>query len=150
MTPIAEVQIGAEAYLYGILAGASPIAITGIATFVMDSDDITFTWTEKENTDTQGNTRNLCQTNFKYDRTVRFFPTGATRAAAAAIADAVVALTTLVVTNYAVAAFNGSWRIKPGTRISLKMADDASIDISCEKYTNTTQNTNLTGTAIVG
>ena len=56
----------------------------------------------------------------------------------------------LVVANYKVAAFNGTWRIKPGTKINLKMGDDASIDISAEKYANASQNTALTGTPIAG
>jgi len=148
--PIAEVQVGAVAYLYGITNSGSNIAITGLATFELDSDDVSFTWSEKENKDATGNVRNLTQTNFKYERNITFTPSGATRAAAAAIADAAVALQNLVVTNYKVATFNGTYRIKPGTKINLKMDDNASVSIACEKYSNSTQNTDLTGAPISG
>jgi hypothetical protein len=147
-TPIAETQIGAVAYLYGITNDGTNIAITGLATFELDSDEISYTWSEKENKDATGNTRNLVQTNFKSDRTITFTPAGADRVAAAAIADAAIALQNLVVTHYKVAAFNGTYRIKPGTKISLKMDDNASITINAEKYANSTQNGNLTGAAI--
>ena len=85
---------------------------------------------------------------------MKFNPSGTSRAQAAAIADSgaggVLALQNLVVANYKVAAFNGTWRIKPGTKVNLKMDDNASIDISVEKYLNASQNTALTGAPIVG
>jgi hypothetical protein len=148
--PIQETQIGAVAYLFGITNSGTPIAITGIASFETESDDLTYTWTEKKNTDTTGNTQNITQYEFLYERTIKFKPSGATRAAAAAVADAVVTLITLVVANYKVNVFNGTWRIKPGTKINLKMADDASVDISAEKYANASQNAALTGAPITG
>lgn len=148
--PIPEVQIGAVAYLVGITNSGTPITITGLVSFETESDDVNYTWTEKENPDTTGNVQNITQYNFKYERSLKFKPSGTTRAAAAAVADAVVTLIVLVVANYKVATFNGTWRIKPGTKISLKMADDASIDISAEKYANVSQNTALTGTPIQG
>ena len=126
------------------------ISITGLASFETDSDEVTYTWTEKENPDTTGHVQNITQYNFKYERSIKFKPSGATRTAAAAVADAVVTLIVLVVANYKVAAFNGTWRIKPGTKINLKQADDATIDISAEKFANAQQNTALTGTPIAG
>lgn len=149
-TPIAETQIGASALLHGITNSGTAIAITGLATFELDSNDLTATWTEKESMDGTGFTRNITQTNFKYEQSVKFTPSGATRTAAAAIADAVLTLQNLVVSNYKVAAFNGTWRIKPGTKISLKIGDTASVDLNVEKYVNSTQNSDLTGTAISG
>lgn len=147
---ISETQIGAIAYLYGITNDGTAIAITGAASFELDSDDVALTWDEKANKDTTGNVQNFVQTNFKYERTIKITPSGATRTQAAAVSDAVLALGTLVVTHYKVAAFNGSWRVKPGTKISLKMDDNASIDISAEKYVNASQNAALTGAAITG
>ena len=151
-SPIPEVQVGAVAYLFGITNSGTAITMTGIASFELDSDDLSLTWNEKENLDTTGNVQNITQTNFKYERSITLNPSGATRAAAAAIADAVAAITlkTITVANYKVAAFNGTWRIKPGTKISLKMADNASIDISAEKYVNADQNAALTGDPIAG
>ena len=149
-SPIPEQQIGAIAYLYGITNNGTAISMTGLASFELDSDDLSLTWKEKEKTDTTGNTQNITAVNFKYERSVKFNPSGATRAAAAAVCDAALTLTSLVVANYKVAAFNGAWRIKPGTKISLKADDDAAIDISCEKYVNANQNAALTGTPIVG
>lgn len=153
-SPIQEQQIGAVAYLFGITTNGQPITITGLASFELDSDDLTYTWKEKENTDTTGNVQNITQTNFKYERSIKFSPSGTTRAAAALIADAqgtgVLNLITLVVANYKVQAFNGSWRIKPGTKVNLKMDDHATIDISAEKYLNALQNAALTGAPIAG
>lgn len=149
-SPIPEVQIGAIAYLFGITNNGTPISITGIPSFETESDDLTYTWTEKENQDTTGNTQNITQTNFKYERSIKFKPSGATRAAAAAVADTVLTLVVLVVANYKVNAFNGTWRIKPGTKVNLKQGDDAAIDISAEKFLNAAQNTALTGVPIAG
>ena len=159
--PIAETQIGAVAYLFGITNNGTPISITGLASFETQSDDVNLTWTEKDNTDTTGNTQNITQFNFKYERSIKFKPSGVSRTAAAALADTVLATTgtgslatmtlqTLVVAGYKVNAFNGTWRIKPGVKVNLKMADDADIDISAEKYVNTSQNTALTGAPISG
>ena len=153
-SPIQEQQIGAEAYLFGITTNGTPIAITGLAMFELESDDLTSTWTEKENKDTTGNVQNIIQNNFKYERSIKFNPSGTTRAAAALVADAqgtgVLNLINLVVSGYKVNAFNGSWRIKPGIKVNLKMDDNASIDISAEKYLNASQNAALTGAPIVG
>ena len=153
-SPIQETQVGAVAYLFGLTNNGTPISITGLASFELDSDDVTLTWKEKENTDTTGNVQNIVQTNFKYERTIKFSPSGATRAAAALIADnqgsGVFNLINLVVTNYKVTAFNGTWRIKPGTKVNLKMDDNASIDISAEMYVNANQNASLVAAPIVG
>ena len=146
--------MGAVAYLFGITTNGTPISITGLASFELDSDELTYTWKEKENTDTTGNVQNIIQTNFKYERSIKFAPSGTTRAAAALIADSqgsgVLNLIKLVVANYKVSAFNGTWRIKPGTKVNLKMDDNASIDINAELYLNSSQNAALTGTPIAG
>jgi len=149
-SPIVETQVGAVAYLFGITNNGTPIALTGVASFELDSDEASLTWSEKENKDTTGNTQNIIQTNFKYERTIKFAPSGATRTAAAAVADGVMTLQNLVVANYKSSTFNGTWRIKPGTKLSLKMEDDATIDLSCEKYVNASQNTALTSAPISG
>lgn len=175
--PIPEVQVGAVAYLFGINpTTGQPLSLTflvggigGASAFVnggnaanpgggtpaganaeLDSDDVQFTWTEKENKDTTGNTQNITKTNFKYERTIKLFPSGATRAAAAAGCDAILTTDVLTVANYVVPSFNGNWRIRPGTKISLKMDDNAGIDISAEKYLNASQNAALTGPPIAG
>lgn len=148
--PIQETQVGAIAYLWGFLNNGQPIAMVGVVSFELDSDDLTSTWEEKAKADTSGFTQNFTQYNQKYERTVKFNPSGATRAAAANVVDAVLALGNLVVSNYKNNAFNGSWRIKPGTKVSFKMADDATIDIPIEKYINLNQNAALTSPPIVG
>ena len=155
---IAEQQVGATCYLYGITNNGTTIGIDKITSFEFDSDELTLTWDEKTNKDTTGNVQNFTRTNFRYERALKIFVTGATRAAAAAVADAVVAVdgngdilvTSVVITNYKVASFNGAWRVKSGTKVNLKMDDNASIDLSMERYTNPTQNAALTGAAITG
>jgi hypothetical protein len=148
--PIQEQQIGAIAYLEGILNDGTAISMTGIANFELDSDDLTLNWNEKENKDTQGNVQNIVQKNFRYERAIKFSPSGSTRAAAAAVVDAVFTLVSLTVAHHKVAAFNGAWRVKPGIKASLKMDDNASIDIQAEKYVNAAQNSALNSTPIVG
>ena len=149
---ISETQIGAVAYLYGITNSGTTITIAGLDSFEFDSDELTVTWDEKANKDTTGNVQNFTQTNFRYERSLKIFPSGATRAAAATVAGeaASVTLTSVVIANYKVAAFNGTWRVKSGTKINLKMDDNASIDFSMERYVNAAQNAALTGGAITG
>ncbi len=147
---ISETQVGAIAYLYGITNSGSQISMVGLASFELDSDEISLTWEEKRKKDTTGNTQNITMTEYKYDRTLKLWVSGATRAAAAAVADAVFTLQNLVVANYKVNTFNGTWRLKSGIKVSLKMDDDATIDLSAEKWVNAGQNTALTGAAIVG
>ena len=159
INPIAEQQVGAVAYLFGITNNGTAISISGLVSFELDSDDLTLTWKEKENTDTTGNVQNITQTNFKYERSIKFAPSGSSRANAAAVAEYAVAdsggsfvplqMISITVANYQVAAFNGLWRIKPGTKVNIKMDDNATVDLSCERYANATQNTNL-NTVIVG
>ena len=157
-SPIPEVQVGAVAYLFGITNTGTPISIefgvAGVAgsaqSVELDSDDVSYTWKEKENLDTTGNVQNIVQTNFKYDRTIKLFPSGTTRAAAANVADSVLTISSLVIANYKVPSFNGNWRVKPGTKVNLKMDDNATVDISAEKYANNAQNTALTGVPIAG
>lgn len=153
---IQEQQVGAVAYLYGITNNGTSIALAGLDSFEFDSDELTLTWDEKANKDTTGNVQNFTQTNFRYERSLKIYPSGATRAAAATVAGEAIAVggtglatfTSVVITNYKVAAFNGTWRVKSGTKINLKMDDNATIDLNLERYTNTAQNTALTGTPI--
>ena len=164
---VTETQIGAVAYLFGVTNSGSPITMIGSATILgeLESDDLTLTWKEKENTDTSGNVQNIIQTNFKYERAIKFVPSAATRSLAAQLAESVIGatsdnggagaggailLTHITVANYAVGAFNGTWRVKPGTKLNLKMDDNASIDLNCERYVNNQQNTYLTNPPITG
>ena len=159
INPIAEVQLGAVAYVFGITNNGTGITISGLASFELDSDDLTLTWKEKENTDTTGNVQNITQTNFKYERTIKFSPSGTTRANAAAVAEYAISdnngvfvslqMVSITVANYKIGAFNGLWRVKPGTKVNLKMDDNCTVDLACERYANVTQNTNL-NTVIAG
>jgi hypothetical protein len=148
--PIPETQVGAVAYLFGITNSGTPIAMTGIVSFELDSDDLTSTWTETKNKDTTGNTQNITQREFLYDRDIKFKPSGSSRAAAAQVAGEVLSLLNLIVSGYKVPAFNNTWRIKPGTKIGLKMDAEAEISIPAEFYINPNQNVALTSAPIVG
>ena len=114
---IVEQQVGAVAYLYGITNSGTTVTIAGLDSFEFDSDELTLTWDEKANKDTTGNVQNLVQTNFRYERALKIFPSGATRAAAATVAGEAITLFSVVIANYKVAAFNGTWRVKSGTKI---------------------------------
>ena len=65
-SPIPEVQLGPVAYLFGINNNGAPISMTGLASFELESEDVSLNWTEKDNKDTTGNTQNITQTDFKY------------------------------------------------------------------------------------
>ena len=147
---IVEQQIGAVAYLYGITNDGTTVTIAGLDSFEFDSDELTLSWDEKANKDTTGNVQNFTQTNFRYERSLKIYPSAATRAGAAAVAGEAIILFSVVIANYSVAAFNGTWRVKSGTKINLKMDDNASIDLSLERYTNAAQNAALTGAPVVG
>jgi hypothetical protein len=147
---ISEQQVGAVAYLYGITNSGTAVTIAGLDSFEFDSDELTLTWDEKANKDTTGNIQNYTQTNFRYERSLKIYPSGETRAAAATVAGEAITLFSVVIANYKVAAFNGTWRVKSGTKINLKMDDNASIDFSMERFVNAAQNAALTGAAIVG
>jgi hypothetical protein len=147
---IVEQQIGAVCYLYGITNNGTTVTIAGLDSFEFDSDELTLTWDEKSNKDTTGNIQNFTQTNFRYERSLKIFPSAATRAGAATVCGEAITLFSVVVTNYKVAAFNGSWRVKSGTKINLKMDDNASIDFGMERYLNAGQNAALTSAPIVG
>src|ERR1035437_4999055 len=122
---IVEQQIGAVVYLYGITNNGTTVTIAGLDSFEFDSDKLTLTWDEKANKDTTGNIQNFTQTNFRYERSLKIYPSGATRAAAATVAGEAITLFSVVIANYKVAAFNGSWRVKSGTKINLKMTTNA-------------------------
>ena len=147
---IVEQQIGAVTYLYGITNNGTPVTIAGLDSFEFDSDELTLSWDEKANKDTTGNIQNFTQTNFRYERSLKIYLSAATRAAAAAVAGEAITLFSVVIANYAVAAFNGTWRVKSGVKINLKMDDNASIDFPMERYVNAAQNAALTGAPIVG
>jgi hypothetical protein len=147
---ITEQQVGAIAYLYGITNSGTAVMIAGLDSFEFDSDELTVQWDEKANKDTTGNIQNFTKTNFRYERSLKIFPSGATRAAAAVVAGEAITLTSAVIANYKVASFNGTWRVKSGTKINLKMDDNASIDFNMERYLDAGQNAALTGAAIVG
>lgn len=148
--PIVETQTGQVAYLFGILNNGTPYAITGISSFELESDDVTLTWEQKRNKDTAGATQNITEYEYLYERSTKFNPSGATRAQAAAVGDAVFTLLLLVCVNFKQATLNGTWRIKPGTKLQLKAGDNATVDISSERWVNAAQNAALTGTPIVG
>src|ERR1017187_8147295 len=121
---IVEQQIGAIAYLYGITNNGTTVTIAGLDSFEFDSDELTLSWDEKANKDTTGNVQNFTQTNFRYERSLKFYPSGATRAAAATVAGESITLFSVVIANYAVGEFNGTWRVRSGTKINLKMDDN--------------------------
>src|ERR1035437_3738298 len=97
---IVEQQIGAVVYLYGITNSGTVVTIAGLDSFEFDSDELTLTWDEKINKDTTGNVQNLTQTNFRYERSLKIFPSGATRAAAAVVCGEAITLFSLVIANY--------------------------------------------------
>ena len=147
--PLQETQVGATAYVHGISNDGTPFTLSGYASFVPESDDLTQTWNEKEKMDSTNNVQTIIATNAKYERTLRVSITGATRAAAVAASVFPAVLAKITVAHYAVAAYNGDWRLKPGTKMSLKFDDELTMEFPMEKYVDATQNAALV-TTIVG
>ena len=139
----AEIQVG-TAVLHGITNSGSAITITGFATFLFDSAKAQHNFDIQDIKDATGFDACAVATNEHVEIDLNFTPSGATRAAAAAICAFPTPLSKVVLANFKVTAFNGDWQYRGGTAIDLTNTGPAKISsVKIRKYSDTTQNASL-------
>jgi hypothetical protein len=140
----AEIQTG-KAVVFGVTNGSSAITLTGYATFIMDSVKGGHKFDIDEVKDETKYDVSLIAVNGRIEITVSFKPSGASRAAAAAIPVVVTPLAKVTLANFKVTMFNGDYVYIGDDEINLEQGP-ASISLKLRKYDDSTQNTSLTTT----
>jgi hypothetical protein len=149
MAEIAEIQKG-EAKLFGITNDGTAFTIAGFATFTAESAGLTHEFDLLDEKDATNHDVTSIATNARVRGDITIQPSGATRTAAAAVAVFLAPLTTVTLANFKLAALNGAWQYAGGQQIQLNFNSPAKITLPIRKWSNTTQNTSLTGAAISG
>ncbi len=126
-----EVQQGI-AKIYA-MDGATMVVLTGAATITMEGATLTHNWDQEAIKGQDGETETLIASNRNYTISINFAPNGATRAAAAtSMANSIAApITKVVLSGFAVAAFNGDFNVQPGQTIEMgrEMAVRSSLNL---------------------
>jgi hypothetical protein len=141
----AEIQTG-NGKLYGITNSGSAFTMSGFATFVAKSKKLNHKFDLQADKDGNNADNTLIATNAMIEGTLEFEPSGATRAAAAAVAVFLAPLAKVTLANFALAALNGDWIYVGNQSIDLADGASAKISLPVRKYTDSTQNTSLTTT----
>lgn len=141
----AEVQTG-TAVVHGITNSGSAITLSGFATFILQGSGATHKFNLDRILDATKYTASLIATDGHLELDVKFRPSGATRAAAAAVAVFLAPLAKVTLANFKIAAFNGDWVYVGDEKISLSNTDAVDLELKLEKYDDATQNTALTTT----
>ena len=144
-----EIQKG-TAKLFGITNDGTAFTIDAFATFVPQNADLNHNFRLTEEQDGSDYDVTLIATNGHVKGTLTIEPSGATRAAAAAVAVFLSPLATVVLAHFKLAALNGSWIYEGNQRISLGFNQSAKIELPIRKYDDSTQNTALTAAAVSG
>lgn len=144
-----EIQHG-TATLYAIANNGSAITLSGYATIMPQTANATQNFEEKVTKDATGSDANWTSTNEHYVIKIKFVPSGATRAAAGAVAAFVNPLAKVTLANFRVSAFNGDHQNMSGATIDLGNEKNCEMDLTLRRYADSTQNTLATGTAISG
>lgn len=139
----AEVQTG-TAKLFGITNDGTAFTIGGFATFVAQSAKLDHKFDLQADKDTNNADVTLIGTNELVEGTLDFEPSGATRAAAAAVAAFLTPLAKVTLTHYKLAALNGDWIYTGNQSISLSFNASAKISLPVRRYVDAAQNTSLT------
>ena len=145
---IPEVQTG-NAKLYGVTNSGTAFTISGFASFVMQTAKLDHKFEMQTDKDNNNNDNTLIGTNPMVDCTLEFYPSGATRATAAAVAAFITPFTQVVLTNFQLEALNGTWIYVGNMTINLEFAASAKISLPVRQYVNSIQNTSLS-TLVVG
>lgn len=141
-----EIQTG-KAVVFGITNSGTAIAMTGYATFILDSVKGSHKFDLDEVKDENKADVALIATNGRLEVTVTWKPAGATRAAAAATATIVAPLAKVTLSNFKIAAYNGDYVYTGDEELSIEHAP-AGMSLKLRKYDDTTQNTSLTTTVV--
>jgi hypothetical protein len=135
-----EIQKG-TATIQGIQNGGSAISITGYATFLMDTIKGQHKF-DLEGIKENGHDAALVAANAHIEADIAFRPSGATRAAASAVAVFLSPLATVTLANFKVTAFNGAWIYVGDESIDLNQ-NTGTMSLKVRKYDDTTQNASL-------
>jgi hypothetical protein len=148
--------INGQATLIGVQNNGSAITLTGYATFLLDKVDGDHNFHIIEGKDAIGFDASLAALNEYFEITIDFTPSGATRAAAAAIPVVPIPLAAVVLANLktngtfgssALNLFNGTYVYVGGVKISQQSAQAAKLSgLKLRQYANSAQNTLLTTT----
>jgi hypothetical protein len=141
----AEVQNG-TGVVHGITNGGSAITMTGYATFILGSLGATHKFDLDALKDETKFDKTLIATNGHLELDIKWRPSGATRAAAAATAVFITPLAAITLANFKIPAFNGAWVYIGDQKISINAEGVADIELKLRKYDDATQNTSLTTT----
>ncbi len=142
----AEIQTG-TAVIYGVSNTGSAITVTGYATFLWDTIRGTHQFKIEDLQDYQGADVTAIATNEHFEVDIDFKPSGATRAAAAAVAVFLTPLSKVTLANFKVSAFNGDHQYRGDTVIELSNVNPAKLSgMKLRRYADSTQNTALTTT----
>lgn len=145
MAEIAEIQKG-TAKLFGITNDGTAYTIDAFATFVLDSVGLTHEFDLLDDKDATAYDVTAIATNAKVRAELSLQPSGATRAAAAAVAVFLTPLASVVTTHFKLAALNGTWQYIGGQQIQLNFNSSAKITIPVRKYSDSGQNSAMTTT----
>jgi hypothetical protein len=140
-----EVQNG-SAVLHGIRSNGSPITISGYASFTLETAKGQHKFKLDAVEDELGFDKALIATNAHIETDLTFMPSGASRAAAEAVAAFLLPLAKVTLSNFAVAALNGDWVYVGDASIDLNQKQ-GKMTLKVRKYDDDTQNQSLTTTA---
>lgn len=142
---IPEIQTG-KAVLFGITDNGTDFTISGYATLVMQGFKPTHKFDLTEIKDATNHDVSLQAANGRVEATLEFVPSGATRAAAKAVAVFLTPLAKVTTANFNVAALNGDWIYVGDEQMDFSGGGAAKITLPVRKYDNATQNASLTTT----
>jgi hypothetical protein len=143
--PIAEIQTG-NATIHGITNNGSAFTISGYATFLLEQLKAAHKFNLREIKDETDFDAALVATNQCVELDITFKPSGATRAAAAAVAVFPTPLATVTLANFKVSLVNGTWTYVGDGTLDLMSNESGKMTLKIRKYSDATQNTALTTT----
>lgn len=145
---MAEELMKGTGILFGIPNNGTPISITGIATFILSDAKASHKFKLDTVDDENAADVTWIGTNPHQEIDITWTPSGATRAAAAATADFPAPLATIVLANFKVARFNGSYSYVGDGSIDLSHGP-GKMSLKIRKYDDDDQN-DLFATTVTG
>lgn len=140
----AEIQNG-TAVLHGITNDGTAITMLGFATFILDGAKGSHKFELDAIKDETKHDKCLIATNGHVELDITWTPSGATRAAAAAICVYLAALAKVTLTHFKVSAINGDYVYVGDETIDLSQSA-AKMSLKIRKYDDSTQNASLVTT----
>lgn len=129
-----EIQVGV-AKIFGLI-GATMDPAEGAATVTMENADFEHKFKLEESAGQDGNCETLYATNEQFDVAINFMPNGATRAAAAASAEAMIPdpLAVIELSDFAVDRYNGLYLYVGGATVKMVRDKECVMNIKLRAY----------------